>query len=205
MARIAGKTRADAAMFRAAFPGEPSPITLDNIVKAIASFERTLVSGDFAARSLFVSRRSQRGMSPQAERGMKLFFSRTTRVRATATRASTCRAPWIHEGSRECGARVPQHRALQRRWARIVSGCRSRAVRPRRSKPDDMGRFRAPTLRNIAVTAPYMHDGSVRTLDAAVAALRVGRAARARSGANACRDSACLPPIEPISWRFWNA
>jgi cytochrome c peroxidase len=31
-----------------------------------------------------------------------------------------------------------------------------------------MGRFRAPTLRNVAVTAPYMHDGSVETLDAAI-------------------------------------
>ena len=31
-----------------------------------------------------------------------------------------------------------------------------------------MGRFRAPTLRNIALTAPYMHDGSVLTLEAAV-------------------------------------
>ena len=30
----------------------------------------------------------------------------------------------------------------------------------------DMGRFRAPSLRNIAVTAPYMHDGSIATLDA---------------------------------------
>jgi cytochrome c peroxidase len=32
--------------------------------------------------------------------------------------------------------------------------------------PQDMGRFRAPTLRNIAVTAPYMHDGSLPTLEA---------------------------------------
>lgn len=30
---------------------------------------------------------------------------------------------------------------------------------------DDMGKFRAPTLRNIALTAPYMHDGSLATLD----------------------------------------
>ncbi len=30
---------------------------------------------------------------------------------------------------------------------------------------DDMGKFRAPTLRNIALTAPYMHDGSIATLD----------------------------------------
>src|SRR5690606_29447263 len=32
-------------------------------------------------------------------------------------------------------------------------------------EPRDMGRFRAPSLRNIAVTAPYMHDGSIATLD----------------------------------------
>jgi cytochrome c peroxidase len=36
-------------------------------------------------------------------------------------------------------------------------------------RPADMGRFRAPTLRNVAVTAPYMHDGSIPTLRAAVA------------------------------------
>lgn len=34
--------------------------------------------------------------------------------------------------------------------------------------PADMGRFRAPTLRNIALTAPYMHDGSVATLEDAL-------------------------------------
>lgn len=34
--------------------------------------------------------------------------------------------------------------------------------------PLDMGRFRAPTLRNIALTAPYMHDGSLATLDAVI-------------------------------------
>jgi cytochrome c peroxidase len=36
-------------------------------------------------------------------------------------------------------------------------------------RPRDMGRFRAPTLRNIEVTAPYMHDGSVPTLRGAIA------------------------------------
>ena len=32
----------------------------------------------------------------------------------------------------------------------------------------DMGRFKAPSLRNVALTAPYMHDGSIPTLDAAI-------------------------------------
>ena len=35
-------------------------------------------------------------------------------------------------------------------------------------RPRDMGRFKAPTLRNIAMTAPYMHDGSVGTLEEAL-------------------------------------
>jgi cytochrome c peroxidase len=32
-------------------------------------------------------------------------------------------------------------------------------------RPEDMGRFKAPSLRNVAITAPYMHDGSIATLD----------------------------------------
>jgi cytochrome c peroxidase len=42
------------------------------------------------------------------------------------------------------------------------------------NKPSDMGHFRAPTLRNIALTAPYMHDGSIATLEAAIDHYRVG-------------------------------
>ncbi|MEM1316512.1 MAG: di-heme enzyme, partial [Pseudomonadota bacterium] len=34
--------------------------------------------------------------------------------------------------------------------------------------PSDMGRFRTPSLRNVALTAPYMHDGSVATLEEAI-------------------------------------
>jgi cytochrome c peroxidase len=41
-------------------------------------------------------------------------------------------------------------------------------------KPGDMGRFKAPTLRNIGLTAPYMHDGSVGTLEAAIAHYAAG-------------------------------
>ena len=33
------------------------------------------------------------------------------------------------------------------------------------SRPEDVGKFKVPTLRNIALTAPYMHDGSAKTLD----------------------------------------
>jgi cytochrome c peroxidase len=42
------------------------------------------------------------------------------------------------------------------------------------NNPEDMGRFRAPTLRNVAVTAPYMHDGSLATLDEVLAHYEAG-------------------------------
>ena len=41
-------------------------------------------------------------------------------------------------------------------------------------KPEDVGKFKAPTLRNIAVTAPYMHDGSVATLEEVIAHYAAG-------------------------------
>jgi cytochrome c peroxidase len=41
-------------------------------------------------------------------------------------------------------------------------------------QPGDMGRFRAPSLRNVAVTAPYMHDGSIETLAEVIAHYAAG-------------------------------
>jgi cytochrome c peroxidase len=43
-----------------------------------------------------------------------------------------------------------------------------RGVKDVTGKRGDMGQFRAPTLRNIAVTAPYMHDGSIATLEGVI-------------------------------------
>lgn len=43
---------------------------------------------------------------------------------------------------------------------------RNRGVFESTREPGDMGRFKAPTLRNIALTAPYMHDGSLQSLGA---------------------------------------
>src|SRR5260370_40859657 len=41
----------------------------------------------------------------------------------------------------------------------------NRGLYERTQRPEDIGKFRAPTLRNIAITAPYMHDGSLATLE----------------------------------------
>lgn len=147
------------ARFRAAFPDDPHPVTLANIVKAIASFERTIVSAD-SAFDRYKYKDDHSGMSPAARRGEALFFSNRLKCG-------------------EC------HGSVNISGPTLFAGAT-------RSDPDalfhDTGvaaepaKFRAPTLRNIAVTAPYMHDGSIATLKEVVAHYAAGgRHARPKS------------------------
>jgi cytochrome c peroxidase len=127
-------------MFAAAFPGEP--ITVRNIAKAIASFERSIVSADSPYDRL-VHRGDAHALSAEAWRGRQLFFAK----------CAGC-----HGGAD---------------FATPLSGSRFRRNRVTR------GTFRVPTLRNVALTAPYMHDGSIATLDEVVA--RYGKVRGLRS------------------------
>ena len=142
----------DVARFRAAFPGEPTPVSMPNIVKAIASFERVLLSGNSPLdRYLYKDDRS--AISPAARRGLDLFFS-------SRMRCGQCHSTFNLSGAVtfEGGPRVPlifHNTGLFTADLGLFE--QTRNVR-------DLGRFRAPTLRNIAVTAPYMHDGSIPTL-----------------------------------------
>ncbi len=60
--------------------------------------------------------------------------------------------------------RISQYRALQSSRLAVLPGAQRRNLRVHQSAAD-VGKFKAPTLRNIAVTAPYMHDGSIPTLE----------------------------------------
>ena len=153
---------ADAAEFRAAFPGAPA-VSVDNIVKAIAAFERTLVSGD-SALDRYVYRDDRAAMSPGAVRGMQLFFSDRLRC-ASCHGGFNLSGPVTFEGSKP-GVPVFHNTGLV-----IVDGDApgDRGLFDKTRHIGDRGRFRAPTLRNVAVTAPYMHDGSVPTLEAVIA------------------------------------
>ena len=140
LARFTKNSR-DADRFRAAFPSEESPVTLSNIIKAIASFERVLVSADSAFdRYLYQDDRS--AMSPAARRGVALFFS--DRLRCSECHGSVnLSGPTIFAGAMPSDPEAFFH----------DTGV---AAKP--------AKFRAPSLRNIAVTAPYMHNGSIGTL-----------------------------------------
>jgi len=146
--------------FKAAYPDEADPITLKHVVHAITSFERTLISGR-SAYDRWLSGDDD-ALSASAKRGFELFnghpfecfhchggFNFTDSV---AYAGNTEAEPRFHNtglynldgkgGYPEPNRGVYE---ISRAWA-------------------DMGAFRAPTLRNIAVTAPYMHDGSIDTL-----------------------------------------
>lgn len=151
-------------LFAAAFPEARGPLTMPHVRSALAAFERTLISGDSPFDRWLGGEND--ALSPAARRGMKLFFS--ARLGCFAChRGFNFSGPVIYEGSRDAvpvflntglydldgrGAYPPPNTGAHR-----VTG-----------RPEDMGRFRVPTLRNVARTAPYMHDGSVATLGEAV-------------------------------------
>jgi len=150
-----------ATLFPAAF-ADPEPFTIDNVTRAIASFERTLVSGD-SRFDRFVAG-NPAALTASEQRGLALFgspelschrchggFNLTTSFEHTDT-PSGGQVQFFNTGLYNIdgsGAYPAGDRGLFE-----VTG-----------DPAHMGRFKPPTLRNVAVTAPYLHDGSVATLE----------------------------------------
>ncbi|MDP9361678.1 MAG: di-heme enzyme [Acidobacteriota bacterium] len=127
-----------AAMFRAAFPGERRPVSIRNTANALAAFERALISG-YSPYDRLVYGGEENALSPSAWRGMRLFFSERTGC-------SIC-----HQGFNFSGE------------SRYAGHSKTKPVLVRNGVTS--GAFRVPTLRNVELTAPYMHDGSIATLD----------------------------------------
>jgi cytochrome c peroxidase len=165
VARLA-RDRATRRAFEAAFPGDRAPVTLPRVVQAIATFERTLLSaGSPFDRYLYHDDR--RAMSAAALRGKDLFFSKELRC-------GECHATFNLSGPVTFERATNVLPLFHNTGLYDVDGrggypAVDRGLIEQSGRADDMGRFRAPTLRNVAVTAPYMHDGSVPTLRAAVA------------------------------------
>jgi cytochrome c peroxidase len=168
---------ADSALYRTlfarAFPGDPEPIRLENVTRALASFERTLVSGSSPYdRLLFQDDRS--ALSESALRGMRLFSS-------DSLRCARCHAGLDFAGAPRRPAAVPpdplgplgpalfHNTALYDLDGSGAYPAPNEGLYRATGRSDDMGRFRVPTLRNVAVTAPYMHDGSIATLEQVIA------------------------------------
>ena len=149
-------------LFAAAFPGETAPLSMDQVIKAIAAFERTLISGR-SPFDLYVFDDDRTALSESAKRGMRLFFS--GRVGCGQCHSGlNFSGPLVYEGH-------PTERAsFANNGIYDIDGRGSYPPNDRglidvTHKAKDMGRFRVPTLRNVQLTAPYMHDGSIPSLN----------------------------------------
>lgn len=142
--------------FGVAFPGEGNNgISITNITKAIAAFERTMISGG--------SPFDKGTMSASAQRGEQLF-------RSPQLACATCHGGFTFSGVTSL---PPPGTPPTEFFNNGLYNLNGTGAYPADNTglfaitgiPQDMGRFKAPTLRNIALTAPYMHDGTVATLD----------------------------------------
>jgi cytochrome c peroxidase len=140
-----------APLFKAAFPGDAAPLNAANIANAISTYERTLLTpapfdaylaGDVDA------------LSPSARIGLETFLR---------FGCSAC-----HNGIGIGGAMYQKFGMVEDYWAATGSQAIDKGRADVTNDPADLYVFRVPSLRNIAMTAPYFHDGSVATLAEAV-------------------------------------
>lgn len=133
---------------------EGAPVTVDHVVQALSAYERTLLCGDPADPR-----------SEAAERGKTLFEGEAG--------CAACHAPPLYTdlAYHDLGINF-DNKGKPRKDPDPGRGKPS-------GKPEDEGRFRTPSLRNVAKTAPYFHDGRAETLADAVAFMAKGGNAKA--------------------------
>ncbi len=129
------------AEFAGAFPGTKPAVSIDNMIRAIAAFERTLLFGD-SPFDRYAFGGEHTAISDAAKAGMALFYS-------ARLGCADCHGGFNFTGTWNERGRPTAPAAL---------ACNGVGVRP----------MRVPTLRNVALTAPYMHDGRFATLDAVI-------------------------------------
>jgi cytochrome c peroxidase len=123
-------------LFARAFP-QSKQMDWPSLGSALADFSRSLISGD-SAYDRYLYQNDSQALTPSAERGMRLFFSNEL---ACAHCHSDLQAPER--------AQAPSFLGLSYQDTGMA----------------ERGFFRVPPLRNVALTAPYMHNGSLASLD----------------------------------------
>jgi cytochrome c peroxidase len=145
--------------FKKAFPKD-SEITIDHVAKAIATYERTLITPGSAFDRY--QKGDKKALSAQAVRGMGLVQS---------VGCTSC-----HSGPNFAGPMLPEGTPFFQKFPTFpgskydsqykltADGGRFEVTK----NEADRGMWRVPTWRNVALTAPYFHNGAVKTLDEAI-------------------------------------
>lgn len=187
--------RADATyrrLFERAFPdeaerGDAKLYSLSTLTRALAAFQRTLLSFDSPYDRWRYGGQVD-AISAQARRGEELFFGERLECYHChggfnfTDNIQHARLPLPERGFHNTGLYNEDGRGAYPAAAPGISEFTGDAR--------DNGKFRTPSLRNVAVTAPYMHDGSIATLEQVLREhyARAGRAATAGNGANPLRS-----------------
>lgn len=179
-------------LFAQAFPaeagqGEAALYSLSTLTKALASFQRSLLSFDSPYdRYRYGGQKS--ALSAAAKRGEELFFGEKLECYHChggfnfTDNLKHARTPFPEVGFHNTG--------LYNEDGKGAYPKASPGIVEFTGEPRDAGRFRTPSLRNVAVTAPYMHDGSIPTLHEVLRThyARAGRAVHTGRAANPLRS-----------------
>jgi cytochrome c peroxidase len=138
-------------MFAKAFAGEKDPITPDNWGKAIGAYERMLVTP--SRFDAFLAGKTE-ALSAAEQAGLRKFIG---------TGCVTC-----HNGPGVGGRMFQKFGAFEDYWRETDSKEVDKGRFDVTHKPEDIYVFKVPSLRNVAMTPPYFHDGSIRSLPRAV-------------------------------------
>lgn len=157
--------------FARAFPDRDGTIDLFSLTRALGAFQRSLISAD-SAYDRFKYGGDSDALSPAAQRGEQLFFDHRFECYHChlgvmfTDNVQTARSPFVETAFHNNGLyNIGGTGAYPPGQAGLVAFT---------GRDEDIGKFRTPSLRNVALTAPYMHDGSVETLREVIAHYAAG-------------------------------
>src|SRR5207237_2927732 len=130
-----------------AFPGDENPITPENWGRAIGAYERTLVTPSRFDRYLAGDRQA---LTAAEQQGLRTFIN--------------VGCPTCHNGVGVGGGMFQRFGVVEDYWKATASDPIDKGRANATKDPADLYVFRVASLRNVAVTPPYFHDGSVATL-----------------------------------------
>ncbi len=147
MIDIVNKLNADPAYVQQAQEAYNRPLDAFVITRALAQFERSFISGNSAFDAYF-NKGQQTALNESEKRGYALFTS--TRTNCTGCHSGFNFTNYAFENN---GLYLLYSDSGRMRFTHL---------------PEDRAKFKVPSLRNVALTAPYMHDGSISSLEAVV-------------------------------------
>ncbi len=151
------KSEAYRDLFARAFPKDSDPMRWDNVLLAMGVYVRTLNS--FNSPYDRFKRGEKRAMTSAARRGERLFNS-------GRLQCATCHpTPYFTDNRHDAVTEGYHNIGLYNVGGKGDYPNYDQGLYAFTKKPEDRGRFKTPSLRNVELTPPYMHDGSIETLE----------------------------------------